>query len=154
MNAAQSIAAISEWLAKSSVGTAAPLFGVIERDAYAVLAPVAFDEALPEFAAGSLPLFVPQSQAGELPILPALGAGVGQPPVSDRAEHLLWMLQGGRYTAAMVALDSPSDTLGAAIERSGMSGLDLTATALLALPMWALSADARSVVDRKLPYRP
>ena len=157
MNAAQQqIAAIGAWLAESSKPCPAPLSGFIAKGPYAVLVPSALDAApAPNFDAEALPLFIPQAQA--LASLPTIDttAPASQDRASDRLAHLLWLMDDGRLPGvAVVGLEDPAETLQAAIDRAGMAGLDLTATALLCVPLWAMPADSREMLALRLPRWP
>ena len=161
MNIAQQrIAAIGAWLAESSNQQPAPLSGLIAKGPFAVLVPAETSQSpadvLPGgFDAEALPLFIPQAQApASLPTIDTT-APASQDRASDRLAHLLWKLdQGALPAVAVVPLESPETTLGAAITAAGMGGLDLSATALLCVPLWALPADARDSIARRLPRSP
>lgn len=154
--AQQRIAAIGAWLAESSKPRPAPLSGFVAKGPFAVLVPSALDAApTPNFDTEALPLFIPQAQApASLPTIDTT-APASQDPASDRLAHLLWLMDAGRLPGvAVVPLEDPAEALQAAIDRAGMGGLDLTATALLCVPLWALPADARDSIARRLPRAP
>ena len=157
MNAAQQqIAAIGAWLAESSKPCPAPLSGFIAKGPYAVLVPSALDAApAPNFDAEALPLFIPQAQApASLPTIDTT-APASQDRASDRLAHLLWLMDAGRLPGvAVVGLEDPAETLQATIDRAGMAGLDLTATALLCAPLWAMPANTRGILALRLPRWP
>lgn len=157
MNLAQQrIAALAGWIHASSLTKPAPLSGFIAKGPFAVLVPTALDAApAPNFDAEALPLFFPQAQAPDL--LPTIDttAPASQDRMHARLAHLLWLLEDGRLPpAAVVGLEDPDEPLQAAIDRAGAGALDLTATPLLCVALWALPADARAAIARRLPRLP
>lgn len=141
MNAKDRIAELSNWIKASSEDRKSPLGDKIECGPYAVLVPLALDAAPGSaFDASALPVWIPEAQApASLPTIQT-GAPANQDRITERAAHLLWCLEQGRLPAmAVVGLESPSDTLQAAIDRDGLSGLDLDSVPLLGLAMWALN---------------
>jgi hypothetical protein len=149
--AQERLAALVEWISQSSANDKAPLGGTIVRGPYALIVPKALD--LPPddaFAAGHLPLWIPEQQA--IPGLPPVTQGEPQcqDHVACRLQHLIWTYQAGRFQGVLIPLTDPAESLQAALDRHA-PGLDLEANLALFLPLWRLFGELRAWADAQLP---
>ena len=158
MNAAQrTIAKLSEWLDESSTGRLSPLGRPISVGRYASLCPCLFEAApIPIFADEALPLYVAGSQAEGVAIaMMQTSAPAGQPHMWERLAHILFRMEDRTLPlCAMVPLIDPGEPIVAAVERAGLAGVDLTAVAVLAVPLWSVPAAQRPDIARRLPLLP
>lgn len=135
MTAAQDqIAAVSAWLAASSVGGKSPLGDMILRGPYATIASVSMDESPhPNFetliAQGVLPLLTPQAQPAPIDLSPP----ESQDRVTGRALHLIWKVTDGALPpVVIVGLPAQTTTIRDALTAAGLGSLDLAARGVLA----------------------
>lgn len=146
------LAELVEWVRLSSARRRAPVGrDWIERGAYAVFVPRSLAEApTPAFEPEHLPIWILESQAS--PGLPPFS----QPPPScqdgmaERLKHLVWIIEDGRFNAAIMALTDPSEPLRAVLDRQ-LPDLDLDRVPALFLPLWSLGDEDRAFVARRLP---
>jgi hypothetical protein len=145
VNIAQSrLAAIVDWIGRSSAGRVAPLGGQVSVGPYAVLVPCDFS-APPrtDFAASALPLFVATEQADAVKLPPIdTDAPDSQDHLRERLAHVLWRIQAGTLPpCAVVGLNDPLEPISDAVARAGAAGVDTTSYPVLATPLWAFSPD-------------
>ncbi len=135
--AQQALSALADWIKASSQPRKTPLGGDTLVGPYAVLVPLALDEApAPIFDPGALPLWIPAAQApADLPAIDT-SAPASQDHNAQRLAHIVWMVQEGRFPGVLlIDLTDPGETLQAALDREA-PGLDLDQTAAVFLPRW------------------
>ncbi len=134
--ARQALSALAEWIKASSQGYQTRL-ATVERGPFAVLVPLALDQApAPAFDPSALPLWIPEAQApADLPAIDT-SAPASQDRMQQRLGHIVWMVQEGRFPGIQVIdLTDPGETLQAALDREA-PGLDLDQTAAVFLHRW------------------
>lgn len=138
MSAAQeAITALAGWIKASSQPRKTPLGGDTLVGPFAVLVPLALDQApAPTFDPEALPLWVLQAQApADLPAIDT-SAPASQDHKAQRLGHIVWMVQDGRFPGVqLIDLTDPDETLQAALDQQA-PGLDLDQTAAVFLPRW------------------
>ncbi|RPE76991.1 hypothetical protein [Vulcaniibacterium tengchongense] len=138
MSAAQeAITALAGWIKASSQPRKTPLGGDTLVGPFAVLVPLALDQApAPTFDPEALPLWIPAAQApADLPAIDT-SAPASQDHKAQRLGHIVWMVQDGRFPGVqLIDLTDPSETLQAALDQQA-PGLDLDQTAAVFLPRW------------------
>lgn len=138
MSAAQeAITALAGWIKASSQPRKTPLGGDTLVGPFAVLVPLALDQApAPTFDPEALPLWIPEAQApADLPAIDT-SAPASQDHKAQRLAHIIWMVQEGRFPGVqLIDLTDPGETLQAALDREA-PGLDLDQTAAVFLPRW------------------
>lgn len=138
MSAAQeAVTALADWIKASSQPRKTPLGGDTLVGPFAVLVPLALDQApAPTFDPEALPLWVLQAQApADLPAIDT-SAPASQDHKAQRLAHIVWMVQEGRFPGIrLIGLTDPGETLQAALDREA-PGLDLDQTAAVFLPRW------------------
>lgn len=135
--AQNAITALADWIKASSAPRKTPLGGDTLVGPYAVLVPLALDQApAPTFDPGALPLWIPAAQApADLPAIDT-SAPASQDHKAQRLGHIVWMVQEGRFPGIqLIDLTDPSETLQAALDREA-PGLDLDQTAVVFLRGW------------------
>lgn len=147
----------AHWFALNRAPKRTPLGGRTSIGPWAIIVGVD-PEAAPEleFEDGAFPIFVPAVQAEGL-ALPEFDPATpdSQPSLFDRAWQLAWKVEGGDLPpAAIIGLDSPTDTIADALERAGASGLDMAVLPVLGLPVWALPLADRRTLSGKVPMLP
>ncbi len=131
------LAALPDWIKASSAPRKTSLGGDTEVGPFAVLVPLAADQApAPTFNPGALPLWVLQAQApADLPAIDT-SAPASQDHKVQRLGHIVWMVQDGRFPGIqLIDLTDAGETLQAALDREA-PGLDLDQTAAVFLPRW------------------
>ncbi|MCV4385617.1 hypothetical protein OD793_09760 [Pseudomonas aeruginosa] len=131
------LAALADWIKASSAPRKTPLGGDTLVGPFAVLVPLALDQApAPTFDPEALPLWVLQAQApADLSAIDT-SAPASQDHKAQRLGHIVWMVQEGRFPGIqLIDLTDPSETLQAALDRQA-PGLDLDQTAAVFLPRW------------------
>ncbi len=131
------LAALADWIKSSSAPRKTPLGGDTLVGPFAVLVPLALDQApAPTFDPEALPLWVLQAQApADLPAIDT-SAPASQDHKAQRLGHIVWMVQEGRFPGVqLIDLTDPGETLQAALDREA-PGLDLDQTAAVFLPRW------------------
>lgn len=155
--AQQRLGELAAWIAASSASRRTPLNGATAVGPWAVIVPADLDEPpQPAFDPEAVVLFVSAEQADGLNLpLADLSAPASQDRASARLAHLIWRIgEGTLPPAAVVALDSPAEPLGAAIARQGADALDTALWPVLAVPVWALPPADRATIAGKLPFIP
>lgn len=135
--AQETVTALADWIKASSAPRKTPLGGDTLVGPFAVLVPLALDQApTPTFDPGALPLWIPEAQApADLPAIDT-SAPASQDRKAQRLAHIVWMVQDGRFPGVqLIDLTDPSETLQAALDRQA-PGLDLDQTAAVFLPRW------------------
>lgn len=135
--AQDAITALADWIKASSAPRKTPLGGDTLVGPFAVLVPLALDQApAPTFDPGALPLWVLQAQApADLPAIDT-SAPASQDHKAQRLGHIVWMVQEGRFPGIqLIDLTDPGETLQAALDREAPD-LDLDQTAAVFLPRW------------------
>lgn len=133
----EQLAALAGWIKASSQPRKTPLGGDTLVGPFAVLVPLALDQApAPTFDPGALPLWIPEAQApADLPAIDT-SAPASQDRMPQRLGHIVWMVQEGRFPGIqLIDLTDPGETLQAALDREA-PGLDLDQTAAVFLPRW------------------
>mgnify|MGYP006883219452 FL=1 len=149
------IAEIAAWLTASSRECKTPLGDTVKPGPYATIIPVGINATgHPDYASlaaqGVLPLLTPQGS----PVAVDLTPPSSQPAMIERALHVLWKIEGGHLpNVAVVGLSSADESIQAALDAAGLSGLDTTARGVLAVPLYALSAGDLARIGPKLPLR-
>ena len=131
------LAALADWIKASSAPRKTPLGGDTLVGPFAVLVPLALDQApAPTFDPEALPLWIPEAQApADLPAIDT-SAPASQDRKAQRLGHIVWMVQEGRFPGIqLIDLTDPGETLQAALDREA-PGLDLDQTAAVFLPRW------------------
>ncbi|HBO7378315.1 TPA: hypothetical protein VDW17_003029 [Pseudomonas aeruginosa] len=131
------LAPLADWIKASSAPRKTPLGGDTLVGPFAVLVPLALDQApAPTFDPEALPLWVLQAQApADLPAIDT-SAPASQDHKAQRLAHIVWMVQEGRFPGVqLIDLTDPGETLQAALDREA-PGLDLDQTAAVFLPRW------------------
>ena len=153
--AADRIAELTAWLAKSSSSPSKRMGEGTLIGPYAVMVPCDFAEPPePAFDENALPLFIDARQAVGLSLPPI----VTEPPASqdraaERLGHIRWLIEGGTLPrCAIVPLTDPEEPISAAVERAGADGLDVTTFPVLCVQMWAFSVAHRAAL--RLPLLP
>lgn len=152
MPAAADILQLVAWLAASSPAKRpAPMHGYVQVPNYACLWPV--DPAVADYPDLSglgerqMPLYVP-TVALAVPVMDQrLGwSCAALPAVSERLHHLLYHVPESRWDVPAgvlaVGIASPATTINAALAAEGLAA-DLAETALLAVPLYAVTAKDR-----------
>lgn len=138
MSAAQeAITALAGWIKASSQPRKTPLGGDTLVGPFAVLVPLALDQApAPTFDPEALPLWIPAAQApADLPAIDT-SAPASQDHKAQRLAHIVWMVQEGRFPGVqLIDLTDPGETLQAVLDREAPD-LDLDQTAAVFLPRW------------------
>jgi hypothetical protein len=135
--AQQALSALADWIKASSAPRKTPLGGDTLVGPFAVLVPLALDQAsAPTFDPEALPLWIPEAQApAGLPAIDT-SAPASQDRKAQRLAHIVWMVQEGRFPGVqLIDLTDPGETLQAALDREA-PGLDLDQTAAVFLPRW------------------
>ena len=135
--AQQALSALADWIKASSAPRKTPLGGDTLVGPFAVLVPLALDQApAPTFDPEALPLWIPEAQApAGLPAIDT-SAPASQDRKAQRLAHIVWMVQEGRFPGVqLIDLTDPSETLQAALDREA-PGLDFDQTAAVFLPRW------------------
>lgn len=135
--AQEAVTALADWIKASSAPRKTPLGGDTLVGPFAVLVPLALDQApAPTFDPEALPLWVLQAQApADLPAIDT-SAPASQDHKAQRLAHIVWMVQEGRFPGVqLIDLTDPGETLQAALDREA-PGLDLDQTAAVFLPRW------------------
>lgn len=135
--AQQALSELADWIKASSAPRKTPLGGDTLVGPYAVLVPLALDQApAPTFNPEALPLWIPEAQVpADLPAVDT-SAPASQDHKVQRLGHIVWMVQEGRFPGIqLIDLTDPSETLQAAIDRAA-PGLDLDQTAAVFLSRW------------------
>ncbi|MCB2095728.1 MAG: hypothetical protein KDE11_15100 [Rhodobacteraceae bacterium] len=152
MTAATDIAKLVAWIAASSPAKRpAPMHGYVQVPPYACLWPV--DPAVAAYPDWSglgerqLPLCVP-TMAIAAPVMDQrLGwSCAALPAVSERLHHIPHHVPESRWDVPgvlAVGIASPATTINAALAAEGLS-VDLTETALLAVPLYTVTASDRA----------
>ena len=133
----EQLAALAGWIKASSQPRKTPLGGDTLVGPFAVLVPLALDQApAPTFDPGALPLWIPEAQApADLPAIDT-SAPASQDRMPQRLGHIVWLVQEGRFPGIqLIDLTDPGETLQAALDREA-PGLDLDQTAAVFLPRW------------------
>jgi hypothetical protein len=149
--AQQRLAVFAEWVEASSANETSPLGQPIVRGPFLVLVPQSLSlPPGPTFDPRHLPLWIPESQS-----IPALPPFTQDPPenqdhTAQRLIHVPWMFSDGRFSGALLALTDPDETLQSALSRQ-LPSLDLNEYPALFLPLWGLTSNDRTWVERLLP---
>lgn len=155
MTAAADISRLAAWLVASSPAKRpAPQYGFVQVPPMACLWPV--DPAAADYPDLSglgerqLPLYV-AAQALAAPVMDQrLGwSCAALPAVSERLHHILHHVPESRWDVprvVAVGIASPATTINAALAAEGLA-VDLTETALIAVPLYAVTATDRARVQ-------
>lgn len=152
MSAATDIASLVAWIAASSPAKRpAPMHGYVQMPPYACLWPV--DPAVAVYPDWSglgerqLPLCVPTGQLAAPVMDQRLGwSCAALPAVSERLHHILHHVPESRWDVPRVVgvgITSPLQSMNAALAAEGLA-LDLTETAVLFCPLYAVTSKDRS----------
>ena len=152
MSAADDIGKLVAWITQSSPAKRpAPQYGFVQVPNYACLWPV--DPAAADYPDLSvlgerqMPLYVP-TVALAVPVMDQrLGWSCeALPAVSERLHHILHHVPESRWDvppSLAVGIASPATTINAALAAEGLV-VDLTETALIAVPLYAVTAKDRA----------
>jgi transposase len=107
-----------------------------------------------EVLLGALSLYVPNTIGFAIPArvnaVTATQPGPAYGSFDHRLEHIIKAIQDGRFAVSLIALVSPSETIKHRLD-SQLQALDLDSDALIALPVWQMTQEAREWTIRNTP---
>lgn len=157
--AQQRLYALAKWFERNSRWGITPNGDNLSVGQYAAIVPCSFAEAPPfgdQHHPDALPLYLSNEQSVGMLFADFVPEAPDTQPFSEgRLEHCLWLLQDAKLPpVALVALASADEPIAAAIDRAGLSGVDLATTAVLAVPTFMFSPGAQYRLKTRLPFIP